>query len=657
MLSRTARGLALAAALLVPALALAQKKSASEYTVEEFFRRAEYQNMQLSPNGELLAATIPFKGRANLVVIDLNKRTRNLITSFESQDVGAFYWVNNSRLCMRVAETQDVSGAFNYRGTYCVDHDGQNLRDFTNFGAAFNRIYSFDNESPEMIVAFGERSRDSADAFPIDTRNRKKELLTRDTPGDVSRWVFDHKGVARVAVSDPERKDKSALAKRIVWYRDNAESKWEKLAEWDTVAGRSIGTAISPVAFDYDNTTLYVTANPGRDRFAIYKYATQARKLGELMFEDPLVDVTAGLVFDSKQKKLVGIRYHSGMAVTRWLDPERDALQKSIDATFPNAENTIAFPRDNRDRALIFTVSDVNPGAYYLYDAKRKGIEFLAKQREWIDPALMAQRKFITYKARDGRTIPAYITIPRGIDPKNLPLVVNVHGGPAVRGFEWVNWGRWPEAQFFAPRGYIVLEPEPRGSTGFGFDHWKSGWKRWGGTAQDDITDGALYLAREGMVDKNRMCITGGSYGGYASAEAVVKDPDLWRCANPFVAVTDLFLLQGVTWSDISENSDYLETDFMRVVGNPRSDKEMMDIASPARHADRVKAPVMLTMGGADVRVPEIHGAEFYKALKAAGAKVDYKVYNGEGHGFNKQENVVDFYKRVEAFFAENLKK
>ena len=646
----------LACALLAPFAAAAQK-TAADYTVEQFFRRADYQNMVLSPNGQMLAATIPYKGRANLVVIDLGKRTRNLISSFETMDVGTFYWVNDERLCMRVAESQDVSGAFNYRGTYCVDADGQNLKDFTKLGAGMVPVAPMEDGSPNMIVAFNDRSRDSLDVFRLDSKSGKYEMIARDSPGDVVRWISDRNRVVRVAVSFPERKSNSQNRHQVIWYRDGVDAKWEKIADYEVLAGIPIGPFMDPLAFDFDNSTLYVSARTAdRDRAAIYKYDTKARKLGDVMFEDPNVDIEGGLIFNRAQKKLIGIRYQGAKPVVRWLDDDIARIQKSLDATFPDTVNEIRLPQESLDRALIFSSSDTNPGQYYLYDRKRNGVEELVKTREWLDPKLMAERKFIKYKARDGREIPAYVTIPRGVEPKNLPLIVNIHGGPQVRGYTWESWGRWPEAQFLASRGYVVLEPEPRGSTGYGLDLWKSGWKQWGGTAQDDLTDGALHLAKEGLVDKNRMCVSGGSYGGYASAMAVVKDPDLWRCANPFVAVTDLFLLQGVTYSDTAQG-DYLDTDFLKMVGDPRADREMMDRVSPARHGDRVKVPVMLTMGGADVRVPEVQGEAFYKAVKAAGAPIDYVVYDGEGHGFNKDKNVFDFYKRMEKFFAANLKK
>lgn len=269
----------------------------------------------------------------------------------------------------------------------------------------------------------------------------------------------------------------------------------------------------------------------------------------------------------------------------------------------------------------------------------------------------MQERRFVMYKARDGLNIPAWLTVPPGVDAKNLPLVVHIHGGPWVRSYHGIQWGRWPTAQFLASRGYAVLEPEPRGSTGFGAKHYQLSFKQWGLSMQDDITDGALHLVKEGIVDKNRMCLFGGSYGGYAALQGLVRDPNLWKCSHAYVAVTDIELKQTVTWSDTARYSDYYQTDFKRWIGELPADRARFDATSPAKNADKIKAAVMLTMGGQDIRVPLIHGTTFRDAMEKAGKPIDYKVYLDEGHGFNAPENVIDFYTRTEQFFATHLGK
>ena len=664
---RSPRAVLALAILALPLVSAAQKKPA-DYTVEDFFRPAEYSDLQLSPNGERLSALAPLRGRNNLVIIDLKTRKPTVITSFEGVDATEVIWINNDRLCFRVSDGQEVTGRVNYKGTYCINQDGSDLRDFTRPGVRdasttsggvvliswLARTY---DGSPDVIAGVRLRSRDSQDVYRFNTSTGRFTLISEQTPGDVVSWTLDRNNVPRVAVSQPLNERGRNPNRRIVWYRDGEGAKWEKLWDYEYLGNVwSSGDAVLPIAFEYDNKTLYVASNIGRERFAVYPYDTKTRKMGEVLFEDNLVDVTGGLLFSRVQKKLLGIRYAADKSVTQWVDAPSARLQRQIDATFPGKENRIAIPAEVEDRVLIFSQSDVDSGAYFLMDRKKPSIEPLVKTREWLDPKTMAERRFITYKARDGRTIPAYVTIPPGTSGKNLPLIVNIHGGPWVRVYSWTSdWGR-PEAHFFASRGYVVLEPEPRGSTGFGKSHYESSFRQWGQTMQDDITDGALHLVKEGMVDKSRMCLHGGSYGGYATLMGLAKDPDLWKCGTPFVAVTDLALWQGATYSDLASQTNFMQADFPKLVGDSSETREMFRKYSPAQLAANIKAPVFLSMGSDDVRVPQVHGDTMRSNLEAAGKKVEYVIYPGEGHGYNKPQNVYDFYRRLEKFYATHLK-
>ena len=656
---RSPRALLALAFLALPTAATAQKKP-GDYTVEDFFRRAQYSEMSLSPDGTKLAALTPLKGRNNLVIVDLAKRTRNIITSFEQTDVAGVYWVNSNRLCMRAVDGQVVSGEANFKGNYCIDANGEDLRNFTEVGVAGGRsgitpLSPVAGESDEYLVAMRQRSRRSADVYRFNTRTGRFQLLTQDSPGDVVQWILDRNYVPRVAVSVPERESNDKPRVATVWYRDGEGAKWEKL--WSYGQSWVDDDQYDPVAFDFDNETLYVATNKGRDKMAIYAYDTKSRTMGNLLLEHPLIDVDGGLVFSQLKKRLVGVFLDADKPVQVWTDPQFAAVQKAIDNAFPTTLNRITFARNNDKRALIYSVSDVDPGTYHLYDGEAKKLETILRTRDWIDPAAMAERRFITYKARDGMVIPAWVTIPKG-GGKNLPLVVNIHGGPFVRGYHWLSWGRWPEAQFLASRGYVVLEPEPRGSLGYGRKHYFTAMKQYGMSMQDDITDGALHLVKEGLVDKNRMCLHGGSYGGYATLMGLVKDPDLWKCGNAFLAPADLFLRQDITYSDVSRQSDHFQSDDLKLVGDRRipADREQMEKTSPARNAERIKAQLLLTMGGNDVRVPSSQGDAMRSGLDKAGKKYEYVLYVGEGHGYNKDENVFDFYRRTEKLFADNLK-
>jgi dipeptidyl aminopeptidase/acylaminoacyl peptidase len=626
----------------------------SDIPVEVFFRQAAYGKMQLSPNGKRLAVITPQNGRSNLSVIDLKERKVNAITGLADYDVGNFSWVDDSRVYFETANLGDASGEIYLRGRYAVDIDGKNLRNLAsptsktqyqqgtaNYFAVLGRA---NDETGELIVQMNERSKFFPDVYRFDTRTGAYKLLTYDTPGNVIHWVIDKDNVPRIAVRLGERTIKSKPAGVSIWHRATANSKWELLTNLNDT---SFTPSILPLAFDYDNSTLYVSSTVDRDKRAIYKYDIAKKQLGDLIAEH--------LIFSRDKRKLVGISYSADMPGTAWIDDDFAKLQNRIDKTFPKTQNEIS--SINSDSfMLIQTVSDRDPSTYYLYNTEKGSVERLSQSRPWLPPKHMGERRFVRYKARDGFEIPAWLTLPADSDGKNLPLIVHIHGGPWVRGYHGASWGREPIAQFFASRGYAVLEPEPRGSTGYGILHYVLGFKQFGLAMQDDITDGALHLVKEGIVDRSRMCLFGASYGGYATLQGLVKDPELWRCGSAYVAVTDLELWQTVQYSDTARFSDFFQTDFVQLVGDRVLDKDQFQRTSPAKNADKIRAPIMLTMGSDDQRVPLIHGTTMRDALQRAGKSLEYVVYPGEAHGFNKQENVIDFFKRNEKFFAEHLK-
>ncbi len=646
--------------------------SAADIPVETFFRRAQYTEMAISPDGSKLAALSPRNGRENLVVMDLRANKATAITNFSATDVADFEWVSNDRLYLRSADMSEASGSIYLKGAYAIDADGNYLRDMlfplekaadrearrnsvmlTSVNISFRILSRTFDGSGEVIAEIFGRSQQYADVYRYNTRTGQYKLLTFDTPGNVVRWVLDRDLVPRIAIRREERTDPTKPRTSTIWHRASAEHRWEKIGTTDGPEQRG---NIQPIAFDYDNKTLLVSSNIGRDKRAIYKYDVATGQLGEQLVQHPLIDLNGGLIFSHSRKALLGIRFNADKPDTAWFNEDMAKLQAGIDKALPGRLNQIDVADDAARFVLIYSVSATDPGAYYLYDTEQRKLQEIAKSREWLPASLMGERRFIKYKARDGLEIPAWLTLPRGSTGKNLPLVVHIHGGPWVRGFYGIQWGRAPVAQFLASRGYAVLEPEPRGSTGYGRKHYVSSFKQWGLAMQNDITDGALHLAAEGIVDKNRMCLFGGSYGGYATLQGLVNEPDLWRCGSAYVAVTDLELMQTVTWSDTARLSDYYETDFKRLVGDKDRDREQFLKTSPAKNADKIKAPVMLTMGAEDQRVPLIHGSTMRDALQKAGKRVDYTVYNAEAHGFNKAENVVDFYSKLEKFLAENLK-
>lgn len=633
------------------ALTTAAYKSAAEIPVADFFRLPRYSQMAMSPDGKRLAALAPVKGRDNLVIVDLEQQTSRALTTLDYVDVSDFLWLDNQRIFFRTRDHQLENGAVQtYAGYFAIDTETASARNLK-LERMYPRILGAARDgSGDLIVARRSGPRASEEVVRLNTRTARSVTLTFRNPGDVVSWALDKKGGVRAALRHDPRESPDRARTYSLWYRDDAEGEWQQL-----ISLANDAQVIRPVAFDADDQ-LIVSSRAGGDLASLYRYDVTQKKLGEKLYSHPWLDINGGLIQQPDTQKLLGIKFSAEKPQTHWFDPDFAALQLAVDTALPQTVNALTPSRGNARRMLVFAQSATDAGTYYLFDAEKRNLEKIAATREWLPAALMPERKFVSYRSRDGLTIPAWLTLPKGIDAKKLPLIVHIHGGPWVRSFHGVQWGRWPAAQFFASRGYAVLEPEPRGSTGFGSWHYNASMKQWGLAMQDDITDGAIQLVNEGIVDKSRMCLFGGSYGGYVSLQGLVKDPDLWRCASSYIAVTDLELLQTVTWSDTAQLSDYFETDFKRRVGDHEKDRAQFDATSPAKNATKIKAAVMLTMGGQDKRVPLIHGTTMRDAMEKAGKPLDYHVYVDESHGFTKPENVTDFYTRTERFFAKYLK-
>ncbi|HLL42142.1 MAG TPA: prolyl oligopeptidase family serine peptidase, partial [Segetibacter sp.] len=330
-----------------------------------------------------------------------------------------------------------------------------------------------------------------------------------------------------------------------------------------------------------------------------------------------------------------------------FFDKEWGDIYDNLKKKFPN--NTVDFVGydDNRTKAIVWTGSDLLPAKYYLYDFATKEFKEAANPYPWIKPENMAVMKPVTFQSRDGLTIHGYLTLPKDVEPKNLPVVVNPHGGPWARDV----WGFNPEVQFLANRGYAVLQMNFRGSTGYGKKYWQASFKQWGKKMQDDVTDGVEWLKKQGIADPKRIGIYGGSYGGYTTLAAITFTPDLYACAVDYVGVANLFTFMNTIppyWKP------YLDQ-FHEMVGDPSKDSLLLAEASPVLHADRIKVPLFIAQGANDPRVNKAESDQMVAALKKRGIDVEYMVKNDEGHGFHNQDNQYDFYGAMERFLDKHL--
>jgi dipeptidyl aminopeptidase/acylaminoacyl peptidase len=328
------------------------------------------------------------------------------------------------------------------------------------------------------------------------------------------------------------------------------------------------------------------------------------------------------------------------------------AIQAKVDALLPGTVNRIHCGSDCRNPpAVVVTASsDRMPPAYFVYTPADGHIIGLGSSAPDIDPKKMGRRDFFRFAARDGLQIPVYVTRPAAPAKGPLPAVVLVHGGPYVRGGEW-EWDA--EAQFLASRGYLVLQPEFRGSTGFGSKHFEAGWRQWGRSMQDDLADTATWAVKQGWADPKRIGIMGASYGGYATLMGLVRNPELFRAGVEWAGVTDIGLLFTVAESDASE--DARRYDMKTLIGDPLADPGAFAAVSPLAQAGKITQPLLLAYGAQDRRVPIVHARKFNSAVTEHNRNVEYVVYPDEGHGWRQETDRIDFWKRVDAFLDKNL--
>ncbi len=324
-----------------------------------------------------------------------------------------------------------------------------------------------------------------------------------------------------------------------------------------------------------------------------------------------------------------------------------DATQKAVDAALPATINTITCGKCLSSRFLLVrSESDRQPLRYFLYDPATHALAgAVGGARPWIDPRQMGPRDFVHYAARDGMQIPAYITLPPGRrKDERVPLVVLVHGGPWVRGGAW-EWDA--EAQFLATRGYMAIQPEFRGSVGFGYELFHAGWHQWGLAMQDDLEDAVRWAVAQGYADAERVAIGGASYGGYATLMGLIKTPALYRCGFDFAGVTDIGLMYSINWSDYSDEA--LDYGIPTLVADPEKDAAQIVATSPLANAQKLTQPLLLGHGAEDVRVPIDHGVKFRDAVTKTNKNVQWVAYNAEGHGLRQDKHRIDYWSRVEA--------
>jgi dipeptidyl aminopeptidase/acylaminoacyl peptidase len=565
-----------------------------------------------------------------------------------------FAWLTSKRLLVQTGtlgvRVDDSRGG----GVYAVDVDGSGERRVAEGGderafdgaqttfTATSLVRTLPN-SDDIIAAeilFEAHKATPGALVRINTRTARRTNVSGTKPdgGDYESWVADNKGVARAFVAQSDSKVR-------IWYRAAEDKPWVKLDEFGALSE----SQWRPVAVAEDDKTLLVASHRGHDKEAIVRYDPEKKTFGEVIASHPQVDLES-LMEDPATGAIVGVQYDADRAGVAWFDEKLASIQAALDKALPEAVNDFSWSND-RQRLVIRSRSDVNPGSFYYFDRATGKLQWVADRMPWIDPKKMSPMTPVRYKARDGLEIPAYLTIPRGSSGKNLPMVAVIHGGPWVPGDEW---GFDREVQFLASRGYAVLQPNYRGTSRYGWKHFTSSFKQWGLAMQDDITDGVQWAIDQGYADPKRICIYGGSYGGYATMMGVIKTPDLYKCGINYVGVTDLDLFLTATWSDFAY-SPGLDHEMKDMFGDSAKDAAQLRATSPVLLASRIKVPVMMAYGAADVRVIPEHGMRMRAAMERVGQHPEWMIVEGEGHGYRQIENQVMFYGAMEKFLDKYI--
>ncbi len=634
---------AIGLALFLTTTASAQTATAPPLLDRElFFGNPEIAAAQISPDGQYVAFLKPWKDTRNVWVKKTSEpyEAARLVTAETKRPIPNFFWTRDSRALLFV---QDKDGDENFN-VYAVDpaskpeagKDAPAARNITDAKGARAFIYSVPKSAPDTIYV-GLNDRDAAwhDLYKVSIATGKRELMRKNTE-NIAGWVFDLSGALRLAMRTTDNGDTEIL-------RVDAEA-------FTKVYSCTVFETCGPTRFHKDGKRVYLETNKGDKDLTELVLFDPLTSREELVDLDPLKRVDFGqAVFSEATDELVATSYLDDRSRVYFRDKGFEADYKLLQSKLPGKEIALGSATADDNLWFITALSDTDPGERLLFDRKTKKMIPQYKMRERIPREHMAAMKPVRYASSDGLEIPAFLTLPRGVPAKGLPTIVVPHGGPWARDA----WGFNNLAQFLANRGYAVLSPNFRSSTGYGKKFLNAGNKQWGDKMQDDITWGVKYLVAQGIADPKRVGIMGGSYGGYATLAGVAFTPDLYAAAVSIVGPSNLITL-------LDSIPPYWEAgriSFYERMGNPKTPegKAQLERQSPLNSAQKIKTPLMVVQGANDPRVKKAESEQIVIALRDRGFPVEYLMAPDEGHGFQRPVNNMALWAASEAFFAKHL--
>ena len=598
--------------------------------VEDFFKNADKTGWQISPDGEYISYRSSHLGHMNVFVRKISDSVGTPVTFDSVRNISQYQWKGN-----RILYLLDIGGDENFQ-LFSVSIDGKQQKALTPFPKVrtgiLNDLRYVPGKEKEVMIQMNKRDNRFFDPYSINIETGEmKELYKNDRNFDS--WYTDHNAVIRIATKTD--------GVNITYYHRASET-----VPFDSLFTTNFKETFTPNLFTFDNKNIYAVSNIGRDKTTIVEYDLAAKKEIREIYSNAEYDVD-GVDYSPKRKVLQSAFYTSWKGEQHFLDKEAEADYNKVKDKFKGYEIAIYGNNNDEDKFIVWTGNDKLPSKFYFYDKKTGDTKYLATGRPWLKEEDMASMQPVEYKSRDGLTIHGYLTLPKGVDPRNLPVIINPHGGPWARD----GWGFNNEVQFLANRGYAVLQMNFRGSTGYGKEFWLKGTKEWGRKMQDDITDGVKWLIDKGYADPKRVAIYGGSYGGYATLAGITFTPDLYACAVDYVGVSNMFTFMKT----IPPYWEPYKAMFYELVGDPVKDSALLHEVSPVKHAGKIKTPLFIAQGANDPRVNKAESDQMVEELRKRGVEVDYMVKTDEGHGFANENNRLDFYKAMDKFFDKYL--
>ena len=613
------------------------------------FSQPQIRQPRISPDGTKIAFLFPHEKKMALGLFDRATKESTMILRGSDESIYRFFWKGNDRIVFAADVAGNESffiGSTDLTGRRVL-RIAESQRIENNLTGDFAGIIDEMPLDPDRIgvIGFFAGNIDNSTfvggapvVARLNVRNRGLSPLleVRDSDRHVS-FLFDHRGNLRL---------RSRLEGRtIVWeHRADDREAFKRVAAhpfhgyeetWD------------PREFAADNTTLWMISRAEHDRGALHAVNTRTFDLGPVLFTPPEGEITE-IITTPDRSRLLGVRCESEREFYHWFDAERGALQTRLAGTFTGCDVRVTSVSDDSSVALVFAAHDREPGVYYVLDQKAGSLTQFKRTRE-LDPAKFSARKPVQYAARDGLLIHGYLTLPPGSAGKKLPFIMHPHGGPfGVRD----SWGFDTDAQFLASRGYAVLQPNYRGSGGYGRAFIDKGRHQWGRAMQDDLTDGVKWAIAEGIADPARVAIYGASYGGYASLIGVMLTPELYACAVNYVGASDLEITFKQRGEDAWRAGD--EFSYQKEWVGPT--KAYRDETSPLHFVDRIRVPTLHAYGVEDPRVKFDHWSRLEPLLKKYGKDYQVIVEGRQGHGFRNEAASISFQVALEQFLERNLK-